>query len=201
MSERPVFEPKAEGEILVEDHKIEFTWHPGFSKEQKQKSIKSLHLEAKKKKNLDNILEVSTKSEINLVDLLNELVNLFQKEDLKIIISSRSKKINFTCDEIKIRQVFVNLINNAYEAKKESNSCEIEIRLRKTKNAVILNFIDNGIGFNDDINIFEPYVTTKKTGTGLGLAVVKKIIDEHDGSIAIKNNKISGANVEIHFSY
>jgi PAS domain S-box-containing protein len=142
-----------------------------------------------------------TKSEINLVDLLNELVNLFQKEDLKIKISSRSKKINFTCDEIKIRQVFVNLINNAYEAKKEDNSCEIEIRLRKTKNAVILNFIDNGSGVNDDINIFEPYVTTKKTGTGLGLAVVKKIIDEHDGSITIKNNKISGANVEIHFSY
>jgi PAS domain S-box-containing protein len=142
-----------------------------------------------------------TKSEINLVDLLNELVNLFQKEDLKIKISSRSKKINFTCDEIKIRQVFVNLINNAYEAKKEDNSCEIEIRLRKTKNAVILNFIDNGTGVNDDINIFEPYVTTKKTGTGLGLAVVKKIIDEHDGSITIKNNKISGANVEIHFSY
>jgi len=142
-----------------------------------------------------------TKSEINLVDLLNELVNLFQKEDLKIKISSRSKKINFTCDEIKIRQVFVNLLNNAYEAKKEDNSCEIEIRLRKTKNAVILNFIDNGIGFNDDINIFEPYVTTKKTGTGLGLAVVKKIIDEHDGSITIKNNKISGANVEIQFSF
>ena len=142
-----------------------------------------------------------TKSEINLFDLLNELVNLFQKEDLKIKISSRSKKINFTCDEIKIRQVFVNLINNAYEAKKEDNSCEIEIRLRKTRNALILNFIDNGTGVNDDINIFEPYVTTKKTGTGLGLAVVKKIIDEHDGSITIKNNKISGANVEIHFSY
>ena len=142
-----------------------------------------------------------TKSEINLVDLLNEIMNLFQKEDLKIKISSRSKKINFTCDEIKIRQVFVNLINNAYEAKKEDNSCEIEIILKKTKNAVILNFIDNGTGVNDDINIFEPYVTTKKTGTGLGLAVVKKIIDEHDGSITIKNNKISGANVEIHFSY
>ncbi|AKO63929.1 hypothetical protein VI34_02855 [Methylophilales bacterium MBRSG12] len=142
-----------------------------------------------------------TKSEINLVDLLNELVNLFQKEDLKIKISSRSKKINFSCDEIKIRQVFVNLINNAYEAKKEDNSCEIEIILKKTKNAVILNFIDNGIGVSDEINIFEPYVTTKKTGTGLGLAVVKKIIDEHDGSITIKNNKSSGANVEIHFRY
>lgn len=142
-----------------------------------------------------------TKSEINLVDLLNEIVNLFQKDDLKIKISSRSKKINFTCDEIKIRQVFVNLINNAYEAKKEDNLCEIDIKLRNTKNAVILNFTDNGSGINDDINIFEPYVTTKKTGTGLGLAVVKKIIDEHDGSISIKNNKFSGANVEIHFSY
>jgi PAS domain S-box-containing protein len=141
------------------------------------------------------------KAEINLVDLLNEMVNLFQKEDLKIKVSSRSKRINFACDEIKIRQVFVNLINNAYEAKKEDNLCEIEIRLRKTKNAVTLNFIDNGTGINDDIDIFEPYVTTKKIGTGLGLAVVKKIIDEHDGSISIKNNKLSGANVEIHFSF
>lgn len=141
-----------------------------------------------------------TKTEINLVDLINELVNLFQKEDLTINILSSSKKINFICDEIKIRQVFVNLINNAYEAKKDDSKCEIEIRLRKTKSSMIVNFIDNGSGVNDDIDIFQPYVTTKKTGTGLGLAVVKKIIDEHDGSISIKNNKLSGANVEIQFS-
>lgn len=141
-----------------------------------------------------------TKTEINLVDLINELVNLFQKEDLTIKILSSSKKINFMCDEIKIRQVFVNLINNAYEAKKDDSACEIDIRLRKTKSSMIINFIDNGSGINDDIDIFQPYVTTKKTGTGLGLAVVKKIIDEHDGSISIKNNKLSGANVEIQFS-
>lgn len=141
-----------------------------------------------------------TKTEINLVDLINELVNLFQKEDLTINILSSSKKINFMCDEIKIRQVFVNLINNAYEAKKDDSTCEVEIRLRKTKSSMIVNFIDNGSGINDDIDIFQPYVTTKKTGTGLGLAVVKKIIDEHDGSISIKNNKLSGANVEIQFS-
>lgn len=141
-----------------------------------------------------------TKTEINLVDLINELVNLFQKEDLTIKILSSSKKINFICDEIKIRQVFVNLINNAYEAKKDDSTCEIGIRLRKTKSSMIVNFIDNGSGINDDIDIFQPYVTTKKTGTGLGLAVVKKIIDEHDGSISIKNNKLSGANVEIQFS-
>lgn len=141
-----------------------------------------------------------TKTEINLVDLINELVNLFQKEDLAINILSSSKKINFMCDEIKIRQVFVNLINNAYEAKKDDSTCEIEIRLRKTKSSMIVNFIDNGSGIDDDIDIFQPYVTTKKTGTGLGLAVVKKIIDEHDGSIIIKNNKLSGANVEIQFS-
>ena len=141
-----------------------------------------------------------TKTEINLVDLINELVNLFQKEDLTINILSSSKKINFMCDEIKIRQVFVNLINNAYEAKKDDSACEIDIRLKKTKSSIIINFIDNGSGINDDIDIFQPYVTTKKTGTGLGLAVVKKIIDEHDGSISIKNNKLSGANVEIQFS-
>ena len=48
MSERPVFEPSIESKALVIKHNIEFTWYPGFAKEQKQKSLESLHEEAKK---------------------------------------------------------------------------------------------------------------------------------------------------------
>jgi len=56
------------------------------------------------------------------------------------------------------------------------------------------------MGIQDDIDIFQPYVTTKKTGTGLGLAVVKKIIEEHNGVITIQNNKGSGVKAEIIFN-
>lgn len=63
MSKRPVFKPNPEGKVLVETLNIEFTWFPGFSKSQKQKSIRSLHEEAIKTTDLNNILEISTKSE------------------------------------------------------------------------------------------------------------------------------------------
>ena len=62
MSERPIFQPIKEGKSLVKKYSIEFTWYPGFSKEQKQKSIESLHSEAKRNHNLSKILEISTKS-------------------------------------------------------------------------------------------------------------------------------------------
>lgn len=65
MSERPIFEPIKEGEILVTKHNLEFTWYPGFSKEQKQKSIESLHKEGKSKHKFKQVLEISTKSKVN----------------------------------------------------------------------------------------------------------------------------------------
>ena len=66
MSERPVFEPSKESKTLVIRHNIEFTWYPGFAKEQKQKSLKSLHEETKKNTKLSKILEISTKSTENI---------------------------------------------------------------------------------------------------------------------------------------
>ena len=62
MSERPIFEPIKKGDALVKRHEVEFKWYPGFSKEQKQKSIQSLHQEALNQSSIKNILEISTKS-------------------------------------------------------------------------------------------------------------------------------------------
>ena len=66
MSKRPVFEPETEGNNLVTKHIIEFTWYPGFAKEQKQKSLESLHVETKKNTSINTILEISTKSKESL---------------------------------------------------------------------------------------------------------------------------------------
>jgi nitrogen fixation/metabolism regulation signal transduction histidine kinase len=58
---------------------------------------------------------------------------------------------------------------------------------------------DNGTGVREDVigRIFEPYVTTKPKGTGLGMAIAKKIIEEHQGSVTVANVKPHGARVEI----
>ena len=143
---------------------------------------------------------ILNKEEINIVNLLNDLSNLYEKDDLRIIKQYKIKKLLIQCDATKIRQVFVNLIQNAYEAKRPEQHCEIQVKLKNTKQTIAIQFIDNGMGIQDDIDIFQPYVTTKKTGTGLGLAVVKKIIEEHNGIITIENNKISGVKVEIIFN-
>jgi len=66
MAKRPIFIPKSSGNLMVVAMPIEFTWHPGMSKSQKQKSIRSLHEAAKKTRGVENILEISSKSEIEL---------------------------------------------------------------------------------------------------------------------------------------
>ncbi len=66
MAKRPIFVPKSSGNLMVITIPIEFTWHPGMSKSQKQKSIRSLHDVAKQTSGLENILEISSKSENEL---------------------------------------------------------------------------------------------------------------------------------------
>lgn len=143
---------------------------------------------------------ILNKEEINIIDLLNDLVILYEKDDLIIIKQYKIKALNINCDATKIRQVFVNLIQNAYEAKRPNQHCEIKIKIITKKQTITIQFIDDGVGLIEDIDIFQPYATTKKTGTGLGLAVAKKIIEEHNGVILIENNKVRGVKAEIIFN-
>lgn len=65
MATRPIFIPKSGGQLGVEELMLEFSWHPGLSKTQKQKTVEDLHHEARKR-GFDNILEISTKSKDDL---------------------------------------------------------------------------------------------------------------------------------------
>ena len=143
---------------------------------------------------------ILNKEEINIIDLLNDLVILYEKDDLIIIKQYKIKTLNINCDATNIRQVFVNLIQNAYEAKRPNQYCEIKIKIITKKQTITIQFIDDGVGLIEDIDIFQPYATTKKTGTGLGLAIAKKIIEEHNGVILIENNKVRGVKAEIIFN-
>ena len=114
-------------------------------------------------------------------------------------------------DAQQIRQVIHNLLQNAQDAT-ESNPAAAEkwVILRtqwsSSSQRVRLSVIDHGTGFPDNIlaRVFEPYVTTKRKGTGLGLAVVKKIADEHGSRVDIANRvvdgKILGAQVSLSFA-
>ena len=102
-------------------------------------------------------------------------------------------------DTTAMRQVLHNIFKNAAEAAEEAAQPEVHIHTDNTDGKITLTVTNNGKSFGKDMlaNAFEPYVTDKPTGTGLGLPVVKKIVEEHGGRIALSNPAEGGASVKI----
>lgn len=102
-------------------------------------------------------------------------------------------------DATAMRQVLHNIFKNAAEAAEEAAQPEVHIHTANADGQITLTVTNNGKSFSKDMlaNAFEPYVTDKPTGTGLGLPVVKKIVEEHGGRIALSNPAEGGACVKI----
>ena len=89
--------------------------------------------------------------------------------------------------------MFINLIKNSEEAflekvgKNPNFKGNIDIEINEDNDYIVCRLIDNGPGITDTKKAMTPYFTTKKTGTGLGLPIVTKIINEHSGRFSIKN--------------
>ena len=123
----------------------------------------------------------------SLHDILKKVIERTQtSDDITIHLPKNNPQIS--CDIDKLEIVFVNLISNAIEAMDKSGI--ISINSSETKDSVIIEVEDSGPGINDENleKIFEPLFTTKTTGTGLGLASCKNIIERHRGTITAKNN-------------
>jgi nitrogen fixation/metabolism regulation signal transduction histidine kinase len=100
-------------------------------------------------------------------------------------------------DPALLGQVLVNLVKNAQEALDGVEAPLIIVTTAGHGSQVSLCVRDNGHGFPEELwgRLFEPYVTSKPKGTGLGLPVVKKIVEEHHGSIAVDNPDTGGARI------
>ena len=127
----------------------------------------------------------------------------FLKISLKSkIIYDKNIKSNFIMgDEDQLYRVFINIIKNAEESiteilnKKPKYEGKIEIDIHKNNDYIVSVIKDNGEGISDTKKVMTPYFTTKKKGTGLGLPIVNKIINEHSGEFVIKKDK--GTIIEI----
>jgi two-component system, sporulation sensor kinase E len=102
-------------------------------------------------------------------------------------------------DQGQFQQVFYNLIRNAYQAISRSDG-HITIRTRFNEYEYVISIEDNGTGIPPEHMgaLFEPYRTTKSSGSGLGLLIVRRIIREHGGEIAIESEENHGTRVLIH---
>ena len=146
--------------------------------------------------------------------LTSEILGLYEGSPLHTQLDPRCPDI--MGDQTQLRQVIHNLLQNAQDATLEGphpgEIVEVKTELvpygehnGMEQKAVRLTISDSGVGFPAKIlaRAFEPYVTTKSKGTGLGLAVVKKIIDDHSAKIEIRNRmqgaEVIGAQVSILF--
>ena len=139
---------------------------------------------------------------INLNDVILRSIN-FLKISLKSkIFFKENKKKNFIMgDEDQLYRVFINIIKNADESiieilnKKPKYEGKIDIDIHNNIDYIVIVIKDNGEGISDTKKVMTPYFTTKKKGTGLGLPIVNKIINEHSGEFVIK--KEDGTKIEI----
>ena len=137
---------------------------------------------------------VLKKIEINkLIAKSLEFIKLSSKNIINL--KTKSKRFFIQGDEDQLNRVFINLIKNSEEAfltkvEKDPNfKGNIDIEIIDNNDYIVIRLTDNGPGITDAKKAMTPYFTTKKTGSGLGLPIVNKIINEHFGEINIKNKK------------
>ena len=141
----------------------------------------------------------------NLCEIIKRAVDFYKlSTGTNIKINSSDTKVFMSCDEEQIYRAFINLIKNAEDSivekqeKDKQFKGKIDIEIVKNNHYINVDIVDNGIGIKDTSHIMTPYFTTKKQGTGLGLPIVNKIINEHGGELKIENNN-PGAIVKVTF--
>ncbi len=134
---------------------------------------------------------------LDLNELLRELLVLYEASSTPIRATLAADLPAVIGDPTQLRQIIHNLIRNAQDATEGRADLQIEVCTRYENRHVELTIADTGPGFPPEImaNAFEPYVTTKPKGTGLGLPIVKKIIEDHGGRISLGNRTSGGAEI------
>jgi nitrogen fixation/metabolism regulation signal transduction histidine kinase len=136
---------------------------------------------------------------LDLNGLIREVLGLYESSSIRIEARLASRLPAVLGDATQLRQIIHNLLRNAEDALEGHADGVIRVRTEAMAGRARLLISDNGPGFPGEMlpRIFEPYVTTKARGTGLGLPIVKKIVDEHQGSIEISNAPEGGARIDI----
>lgn len=118
--------------------------------------------------------------------------------NVEIIVHADPNLPKINCDENQIKQVFINILNNSIDSMSEGGTIHVELRVTDDGN-LLMRFTDEGCGIPQDriTRLGEPFYTTKEKGTGLGLMVTYKIIENHAGKMKIYSELGKGTTVEI----
>lgn len=138
-------------------------------------------------------------SKLDLNQLMAEVLVLYEGANCTFVSNLSKMPLWIHADHGAMRQVIHNILKNAAEAAQTDATPTITLCSQPHQEQMMLTVCNNGKSFSKEmlLHAFDPYVTDKPTGTGLGLPVVKKIIEEHGGRIQLTNQESGGACVKI----
>ncbi|MCL2871405.1 MAG: ATP-binding protein [Betaproteobacteria bacterium] len=138
-------------------------------------------------------------TDFDIVALLKEVLALYEHLRPHLQLTLPDEPVILHGEANRLRQVFHNLLQNAVDAQADSATPGYRIALTVEGNEAHLCVSDDGPGFTEEVlkRAFEPYVTTKSKGTGLGLPIVKKILEEHGGRVTLANKTPHGGKITL----
>ncbi|OMF60895.1 PAS domain-containing sensor histidine kinase [Paenibacillus sp. FSL R5-0490] len=137
---------------------------------------------------------------ISEVILLSNTQSILNNVEIKVENNLYAPMVH--CEKNQLKQVFLNIIKNAIEAMPDGGPLTIKV-MKKTSNTISVQFIDQGVGISEDRipSLGEPFYTTKEKGTGLGLMICYKIIENHNGRLTIESKVGEGTKMEIELPF
>jgi two-component system, NtrC family, nitrogen regulation sensor histidine kinase NtrY len=135
---------------------------------------------------------------LNVVDVVDLALDIFNEDIIEF--ESEASEIITKIDRTQLIRIITNLVKNAIQAIPEDQETKnIKVKVSKSNNNAIIKVIDNGNGIaeTDFERIFEPKFTTKTSGMGLGLAIIKNIIENYNGSITFKSELGKGTTFKV----
>ncbi len=158
---------------------------------------------------IDNLLSYSRiktplYQKVPLFNVLDECVSSaqsrFQDHNVTVVKEYEREHIDtIEADPDQIKEIFINILNNAYQAfPHKIGTIEVIVR-RDQKNQVSIVFKDNGMGIDEEDldKVFSPFFTRKSKGTGLGLTICNELVDLHHGKIIVESRKQEGTSVNV----
>ncbi|MBU2972392.1 GHKL domain-containing protein [Pseudoalteromonas sp. C2R02] len=160
----------------------------------KENLVDGLSIIAQRANNLTNFvnsykqiahLPEPKKAQTDFHDLINKIIPLYQNNQIQII---PSEYVKLLIDPVQIEQVIINLIKNAVESiNSTDNGGNIEINWQLNQGRFQLFIRDQGAGISNESNLFVPFYTTKKQGSGIGLVLCRQILEVHNGKLSLSN--------------
>jgi len=134
---------------------------------------------------------------INLNNEVEDILRVFN--DDSIFIHSNKSNIMINMDRIYLSRIITNLVTNAKQAQSDERKLIINVDVEQHQRRVMVSVQDNGIGIPDNMyeRIFEPNFTSKNSGMGLGLSMVRKMVEDYKGEISVKSEVGKGSTFTI----